>query len=201
MQEELQTEVAELSKATYQERWSLIAGRLPGRTANDVKNYWNTHFQKKFNNNIGRPLHHQKISNKCSGITKNEIIRPQPRNFSNPEKNVSYRCNNKSMITNAVDKDEGNKEIVVNICEKPRGETTSSSMDDHGVQWWTSLLGNCNEIEEEEAAVTNYEKTPTLLMHEEISPPLNGEGDSMQQGQTDDWDDFSVDIDLWNLLD
>nr|QPD01601.1 MYB transcription factor [Actinidia arguta] len=28
-------------------RWSLIAGRLPGRTSNDVKNYWNTHLQKK----------------------------------------------------------------------------------------------------------------------------------------------------------
>ncbi|KAK9106661.1 hypothetical protein Syun_022672 [Stephania yunnanensis] len=27
-------------------RWSLIAGRLPGRTANDVKNFWNIHVNK-----------------------------------------------------------------------------------------------------------------------------------------------------------
>ncbi|XP_042510449.1 transcription factor MYB90-like [Macadamia integrifolia] len=28
-------------------RWTLIAGRIPGRTANDVKNYWNSHLSKK----------------------------------------------------------------------------------------------------------------------------------------------------------
>ncbi|KAK7389061.1 hypothetical protein VNO78_23893 [Psophocarpus tetragonolobus] len=28
-------------------RWSLIAGRIPGRTDNQVKNYWNTHLSKK----------------------------------------------------------------------------------------------------------------------------------------------------------
>ncbi|KAF4375516.1 hypothetical protein F8388_024175, partial [Cannabis sativa] len=33
-------------------RWSLIAGRIPGRTANDVKNYWNTHQRKKMVINI-----------------------------------------------------------------------------------------------------------------------------------------------------
>lgn len=31
----------------YLIRWSLIAKRVPGRTDNQVKNYWNTHLSKK----------------------------------------------------------------------------------------------------------------------------------------------------------
>ncbi|XP_057873613.2 transcription factor WER isoform X2 [Cryptomeria japonica] len=37
-------------------RWSLIAKRLPGRTDNDVKNYWNTHLCKKLRGKKDHPL-------------------------------------------------------------------------------------------------------------------------------------------------
>ncbi|KAE7999052.1 hypothetical protein FH972_003536 [Carpinus fangiana] len=37
-------------------RWSLIAGRLPGRTDNEIKNYWNTNIGKK----IQEGDHHSK---------------------------------------------------------------------------------------------------------------------------------------------
>ncbi|KAM1160678.1 hypothetical protein FF1_033709 [Malus domestica] len=30
-------------------RWSSVAARLPGRTGNDVKNYWNCHLSKRLN--------------------------------------------------------------------------------------------------------------------------------------------------------
>ncbi|XP_039006619.1 transcription factor MYB82-like [Hibiscus syriacus] len=41
-------------------RWSLIAGRLPGRTDNEVKNYWNTHLNKKSCSVLGKrkSIHH-----------------------------------------------------------------------------------------------------------------------------------------------
>ncbi|CAM8970351.1 unnamed protein product [Rhodiola kirilowii] len=42
-------------------RWSLIAGRIPGRTDNEIKNYWNTHLSKKLINQGIDPRTHKPL--------------------------------------------------------------------------------------------------------------------------------------------
>ncbi|KAL3845642.1 hypothetical protein ACJIZ3_003045 [Penstemon smallii] len=43
-------------------KWSLIAGRLPGRTDNEIKNYWNTHIKRKLISNGINPQSHRPIT-------------------------------------------------------------------------------------------------------------------------------------------
>ncbi|CAM8987409.1 unnamed protein product [Rhodiola kirilowii] len=43
-------------------KWSLIASKLPGRTDNEIKNYWNTHIKRKLLNRGIDPVTHQPIN-------------------------------------------------------------------------------------------------------------------------------------------
>ncbi|KAL9297210.1 hypothetical protein ACSQ67_023106 [Phaseolus vulgaris] len=54
-------------------RWSLIAGRLPGRTSNDVKNYWNSYTRRRLHT-------HNKV--KQSTLKPHQIIKPVPQALS-----------------------------------------------------------------------------------------------------------------------
>ncbi|WJX57489.1 hypothetical protein P8452_43044 [Trifolium repens] len=57
-------------------RWSLIAGRLPGRTSNDVKNYWNAHLIKKVVSKKEEEKKHKET------MKTHEVIKPRPITFS-----------------------------------------------------------------------------------------------------------------------
>ncbi|XP_027331892.1 myb-related protein Zm38-like [Abrus precatorius] len=61
-------------------RWSLIAGRLPGRTDNEIKNYWNTNLGKKLKD-AQLPLNGKSTENPMSQIT---TTMPLPTTSSSP---------------------------------------------------------------------------------------------------------------------
>ncbi|KAJ8642280.1 hypothetical protein MRB53_018974 [Persea americana] len=58
-------------------KWSLIAGRLPGRTDNEIKNYWNTHIRRKLlsrgvDPTTHRPIHEMASSDVTISFVKEE---------------------------------------------------------------------------------------------------------------------------------
>lgn len=69
-------------------RWSLIAGRLPGRTDNEIKNYWNT--------NIGRRLQEGTGSDQTIRVTSlnRQRHRPSKAKLAKPNPIAQLQQNN-----------------------------------------------------------------------------------------------------------
>ncbi|KAK4426778.1 Transcription repressor [Sesamum alatum] len=62
-------------------KWSLIAARLPGRTDNEIKNYWNTHIKRKLLSRGIDPQTHRPLNSSASTSVnqqKSVAIRPCP---------------------------------------------------------------------------------------------------------------------------
>ncbi|CAN7039751.1 hypothetical protein IGI04_005900 [Brassica rapa subsp. trilocularis] len=144
-------------------RWSLIAGRLPGRTANDVKNYWNTHLSKKHEPGCNTKMRKRNIP--CSSTQpaqKNEVLKPRPRSFT---------------VNNGCSHFNGKPKVDViplflgvnntnNVCENSitykkdaeKYELVNNLMDGENM-WWKSLL---EESQEPDAIVPESTETEKL---------------------------------------
>ncbi|XP_047970862.1 myb-related protein 308 [Salvia hispanica] len=57
-------------------KWSLIAGRLPGRTDNEIKNYWNTHIRRKLVSQGIDPTSHRPISEPSAAASSQREANP-----------------------------------------------------------------------------------------------------------------------------
>ncbi|MED6192991.1 hypothetical protein PIB30_014977 [Stylosanthes scabra] len=78
-------------------RWSLIAGRLPGRTDNEIKNYWNTNLSKRINNNKD----HNQRRNTSSSYVQPPQTEPTPSKIDFPLiRTKATKCSKPLLINN-----------------------------------------------------------------------------------------------------
>nr|URY18912.1 MYB protein [Zanthoxylum bungeanum] len=125
-------------------RWSLIAGRIPGRTDNEIKNYWNTHLSKKLisqgiDPRTHKPLKNQANTNYSKSASSSKAYRSSSSN-PNPMTPivVSSDLDNQQHISSTrINKETG---YLLNPLVDNQDQYQSGSMGNG----YTSLLMNCD---------------------------------------------------------
>lgn len=115
----------------------MIAGRLPGRTANDVKIYWSTRLRRKKSASGDKLKNHKHPQERAKvETTKTVVIRPRPRTFS---KNLNY-LSRKLAATNSNLQQHNNQVFL----QEPLVVTSSSTpIEINGIS--ETLLGDDNK--------------------------------------------------------
>ncbi|KAK2365394.1 myb-related protein [Trifolium repens] len=153
-------------------RWSLIAGRLPGRTDNEIKNYWNTHLSKKLKKQ--EPLHKKK--NKKMQKNENKVI---TKVAEDSEKTLVYMpkaIRIKKTLSSIIPRTDGTLNLESNSVttsqeEERKAETNERDNDGFGLffgeQYHEDLVNN-DDMECQSGFLEKmYEEYLQLLKNEE----------------------------------
>ena len=157
-------------------RWSLIAGRLPGRTANDVKNFWNSHSSKKKETSSTKDI----TKEKAQDVLKVKVIKPRPRTFSKKFTWVNGKPTPKSFEPN---------DNTTNISPTLM---SSKSMS----KWWEYLLDDKRAT----CSGSGLDKEPNKDLWVDIIAPEAKVWNIFNEDDPDCLADISFDMSLWNFL-
>ncbi|GMI85553.1 hypothetical protein HRI_002224500 [Hibiscus trionum] len=183
-------------------RWSLIAGRLPGRTANDVKNYWNTHLKKKVDpsSNPNPRLNPSKPNPK--------VIRPRPQILSNNSFPVMLEENkkNNTAVAAAAATTPASNNILVSA-NSGNGSSYCFPNENDEITRWENLMMNENEVDFQSEQRQNLINNINISVFgdqpiiEEMDYSTTSNSQLLELVEEDNYgnlDELSLDVDLWN---
>ncbi|GMH21795.1 hypothetical protein Nepgr_023637 [Nepenthes gracilis] len=116
-------------------KWSLIAGRLPGRTDNEIKNYWNTHIKRKLLSRGLDPQTHRPLNTTITGpvaVTDAAADKKLKSEFKNTTRPLSIPITEISLISQSIDATNKNPDADFKVRSESieGGSCNSGTTDD-----------------------------------------------------------------------
>ncbi|XP_054804179.1 transcription factor MYB1-like [Prosopis cineraria] len=178
-------------------RWSLIAGRLPGRTPNDVKNYWNTHTREKGRHYVSSQK--RELEEKSEEVTmrrhRQTVIKPRAFRLSS---RGSWSCRwRKKPANNGVEVSED-----TSTSSNGPDEQKNQQEDENSVEyWWKWLLLDDNDNNIDEKAGQDQIDSSFSSISSSVSTEQNGTFDSLWDEQLSWINNFPLHTSLTDFLD
>ncbi|GAB2288915.1 hypothetical protein Dimus_023220 [Dionaea muscipula] len=174
-------------------RWSLIAGRLPGRTANDVKNCWNTRIHKK--TSAGSSSHINNIN-----LRRQTTVTTTTANNNNNTLVVKPRAWVFSKTSPWVMRSQGpkpvEKPVLPILATVPTAEesTSGGGSESNDGKWWEGWL---EENEDKEYWSGN---SGVLLANKDKGSAVANESDTVGDVDPFDWEQLFMEVDPWEIF-